>query len=61
MSMVPEWKKCPVCHKKYSWNPDAGNLTCPYCHGLPDPKKEMLKKIFGKFTDKKQSENESEK
>ena len=29
MTMVPMIKKCPKCHKKYSWNPDVGNFNCP--------------------------------
>ena len=34
MTMVREWKTCPKCGKKYSWNPDVGQFRCPYCGGL---------------------------
>ncbi|MBO4415367.1 MAG: hypothetical protein J5824_05230 [Lachnospiraceae bacterium] len=39
MSIVPMWKRCPKCHKKYSFNPDVGQLGCPNCGriGLKDP------------------------
>lgn len=29
--MVPMWKICPRCKKKYSWNPDVGQMWCPRC------------------------------
>lgn len=42
MTLIPMWKKCPKCHRMYSWNPDVGNLFCPDCglfslpgNGLP--------------------------
>lgn len=31
MSILSVFKKCPVCKKKYSWNPDAGQMWCPNC------------------------------
>lgn len=31
MSLLQEYKTCPKCHRKYSWNPDIGQLNCPYC------------------------------
>lgn len=31
MTMVPMFKKCPRCKKRYSWNPDVGKIRCPYC------------------------------
>lgn len=31
MTMMPMYKKCPVCKRKYSWNPDVGKMFCPYC------------------------------
>lgn len=31
MTMMPIWKTCPRCHRKYDWNPDVGVRTCPYC------------------------------
>lgn len=54
MTMVPMWKKCPKCHKKYAWNPDVGNFNCPYCHGLGKSESGILGKIFeikNKFLD----------
>ncbi len=39
MTIIPIFKKCPVCGKKYVWNPDVGKIICPYCHGLGKPKK----------------------
>ena len=33
MSFVPEYRICPKCKRKYSWDPDVGHLTCPYCSG----------------------------
>ena len=51
MTMVPMWKTCPKCHKKYDWNPDVGRFACPYCRGLGNPGKTILKKIFGKKKD----------
>lgn len=34
MTIVPIWKICHKCHKQYSWNPDVGQMFCPYCSGL---------------------------
>lgn len=48
MTMLPMWKKCPECHKKYDWNPDAGHFNCPYCHGLGKPGGGIWGNIFGK-------------
>ena len=31
MTMMPMYKTCPKCHKKYSWNPDVGHMWCPTC------------------------------
>ena len=31
MTLVPVYKKCPKCKKKYSWNPDVGHMWCPTC------------------------------
>lgn len=39
MTIIPIFKKCPVCGKKYVWNPDVGKIICPYCHGLGKPQK----------------------
>lgn len=58
MTMAPIWKKCPQCHKKYDWNPDAGNFNCPYCRGLEKPMGGIFDTIFGKKKDTKKSSNE---
>lgn len=31
MSLRPMYKRCPRCKREYSWNPDVGNMACPYC------------------------------
>ena len=31
MSMRPEYRKCPICKKTYSYNPSVGKFSCPYC------------------------------
>ena len=43
MTLIPKYKKCPVCKKKYSWDPDVGQISCPRCR-----RKEMLKRLFQK-------------
>jgi len=48
MTMMPMWKTCPKCHKKYDWNPDVGNITCPNCHGLGNVKSGILDNLFSK-------------
>ncbi len=37
MTMVPMYKKCPRCRRRYSWNPDAGQMWCPYCGLIGKP------------------------
>lgn len=39
MTILPMYKKCSACGKKYIWNPDVGQITCPYCHGIGHMKK----------------------
>lgn len=34
MTMLPMYKKCSRCKRKYSWNPDVGKMWCPYCGPL---------------------------
>ena len=54
MTIVPVFKKCPKCKKKYSWNPDVGHMWCPNCGpfsmpGAGDiPWKGKMKDILGK-------------
>lgn len=58
MTIVPDFKKCPVCHKRYSWNPDVGRFFCPYCGGIGlKTAKDGIKNLFGK-KNKKRSEEE---
>lgn len=59
MTMIPMWKKCTKCHKKYDWNPDIGHFICPYCHGLGKPSGSILRKALYKRKDS-QEENYSE-
>ena len=55
MSMRMIIKKCPACHKNYSFNPSVGQFKCPYCHGLGKLKKESL---ISKLKRKIKSDNE---
>jgi len=48
MTILPMYKTCPKCHKKYSWNPDVGKFNCPHCGGLGKPESGGLGTIFGK-------------
>ena len=50
MTMVPIWKICPKCKKKYDWNPDVGRMTCPYCL-----RKEQRKTVLGRIFRKKKN------
>lgn len=52
MTMVPMWKTCPKCHRKYEWNPDVGKFNCSYCHGLGKQ---------GKIFDKKKDDDLQDK
>lgn len=31
MTMVPMYKICSRCKRKYPWNPDVGKMWCPNC------------------------------
>ena len=42
MTIIPIFKKCPVCGKKYVWNPDIGKTICPHCHGLGKVKSQQI-------------------
>lgn len=56
MTIIPIIKTCPACGKKYSWNPDVGQMKCPNCLGLGIPKKNPLSELLGKkkpMSDKK--------
>ena len=61
MTMIPMYKRCPICKKKYSWNPDVGQMFCPNC--ISGGTKETGKEIVGKIADilsKKKGENKRE-
>lgn len=49
MTIVPMMKRCPVCHKRYSWNPDVGQFRCPYCGGNGEAKKDILRGLIEKL------------
>lgn len=51
MSLLPNWKTCPKCHKKYSLNPDVGHFFCPHCHGLGKGKENIFDKLLKKKRD----------
>lgn len=55
MTLVPERKTCPKCHRKYSWNPDVGKFFCPYCLGMGTPLTNLADRVFNK---KKRSDSE---
>ncbi|MGO5053941.1 hypothetical protein ACTQ6A_15770 [Lachnospiraceae bacterium LCP25S3_G4] len=48
MTMMPMWKTCPKYHKRYSWNPDLGQMRCPKYLGLGKTGKSFFDKIYGK-------------
>lgn len=31
MTIMPIYKICPKCYRRYQWNPDTGMISCPYC------------------------------
>lgn len=45
MTLTSMYKVCPSCKRRYSWNPDAMQIRCPYCHGVTPMMREVLKKI----------------
>lgn len=51
MTMVPMFKECPRCKRKYLWNPDVGKMWCPYCGsrsipGAGELPLKIIKEIF---------------
>jgi Zn finger protein HypA/HybF involved in hydrogenase expression len=52
MTLIPEYRKCPKCHKYYSWNPDVGLMFCPNCT-QPDVLGILWDKIKKEIKDKK--------
>ena len=55
MTMLPMYKKCPICKRTYSWNPDVGRMFCPYCTSIGEIGKTnpLWKIIEDKLKDKK--------
>lgn len=54
MTIKPIYKTCPICLRKYSWNPDIGQMWCPHCGkkgilGLD----ELSRKIFKRGSEKR--------
>jgi protein-arginine kinase activator protein McsA len=49
MTIVAQWKICPKCKKKYSWNPDVGKIGCPRCGTITDPFGNIMTKPKRKF------------
>lgn len=45
MTIMPMYKICSKCRKRYFWNPDVGRFCCPDCGGLGKPGK-LLEKIL---------------
>ncbi|EOS72073.1 hypothetical protein C818_00220 [Lachnospiraceae bacterium MD308] len=33
MTMLPIYKVCPKCRRRYLWSPDTGRTACPNCGG----------------------------
>ncbi len=60
MTMVPIYKKCSRCKRRYSWNPDVGKMRCPYCKSFGQPGLEEFpwKKINDIFKGKKNFRNQ---
>ena len=52
--MMPQWKRCPRCGKRYDWNPDVGVFKCPYCMEKDLKRVEKIKKMFHKDDEKKE-------
>lgn len=49
MTMLPMYRNCPICKKRYSWNPDVGIMFCPRCKGsLFQKGSKILQKLFKK-------------
>ncbi len=48
MTIMPHWKICPRCHRRYDWNPDVGVMKCPYCTKKDMERLKILKRIFSK-------------
>ncbi|GEM_PF-2560694 len=56
MSLFPMKKKCENCHRKYPFNPDVGQIACPYCGDL-----NMGGKILNGIREAKEEKGEKKK
>lgn len=56
MTIMPHWKICPRCHKRYDWNPDVGVMKCPYCMEKDMKRIDRLKSILNKEKEEKSNE-----
>lgn len=44
MTMMPMYKRCSICGRMYSWNPDVGRMFCPYC--MRKGRKKTIEKLI---------------
>ena len=59
MTIMPQWKICPRCHKRYDWNPEGGVMRCPYCMEKDMKRIKKLKKLLGKDNEEIVSDSEN--
>lgn len=52
MLVRPQYRVCYSCGRRYAWNPDVGQMSCPYCAGKKRPEG-ALKRILGSIWRKK--------
>jgi len=50
MSILPMYRICPKCNRRYSFNPSVGKIFCPYCER--NQLAGMGGKLMGKETSK---------
>lgn len=46
MTLLPIYKICPVCRRRYLWNPDVGRINCPNCSGIGETGSKVARKIL---------------
>lgn len=57
MSLRPVHRRCPVCKMMYSWNPDVGQIFCPYCIGKKAMPKGLIK-LLVKYLNRRKSDED---
>ncbi len=57
MSLFPMKKRCENCHRKYPFNPDVGQIACPYCGNL-NIREKILNDLKSDKKDKKGKKKE---